>query len=112
MSFTLDGAFAGIATTNSSGVATLTGVPTSDAAGTDSGGVVASFTGNLAFMPTSSMGDLTVGDTDDRQQRLGDGDLRRNGDSERDPDRRLHGCRCLGRDRSASRSTGPAWARQ
>ena len=34
VSFTLDGAFAGTAVTDSSGVATLTGVPTTDAGGT------------------------------------------------------------------------------
>src|SRR5262249_889184 len=52
VSFTLDGAFAGIAVTDSSGVATLSGVPASDAIGTDSGGVVASFTGNISYTPS------------------------------------------------------------
>ena len=39
--FTLDGAFAGVAVTNFAGVATLTGVATTDAVGTDTGGIVA-----------------------------------------------------------------------
>jgi hypothetical protein len=60
VSFTLDGVFAGIAVTNSSGVATLSDVPTSDAIGTDTDGVVASFTGNIANVPCSATGDLTV----------------------------------------------------
>ena len=46
VSFTLDGAFAGTAVTDSSGVATLTGVSQTDTAGTDTGGIVASFAGD------------------------------------------------------------------
>ena len=46
VTFTLDGGFAGTAVTIISGVATLTGVPFSDTAGTDSGGIVASFSGD------------------------------------------------------------------
>jgi len=60
VSFTLDGAFAGVATTNSSGVATLSGVPTSDAVGTDTGGVVAFFAGNINDKSSTGTGDLTV----------------------------------------------------
>jgi hypothetical protein len=60
VAFTLDGAFAGIATTDGNGVATLSGVPTSDAVGTDTGGVVASFAGNRSYGPAHSTGDLAV----------------------------------------------------
>ncbi len=60
VSFTLDGAFAGIAVTNSSGVATLSGVTASNAVGTDTGGVVASFNGNINYEPSYGSGDLTV----------------------------------------------------
>jgi hypothetical protein len=60
VSFTLDGAFAGIAVTDSSGVATLTGVTTSDAVGTDSGGVVTTFAGNIHNKPASARGGLVV----------------------------------------------------
>lgn len=58
--FTLDGAFAGVATTDSKGVATLTGVPTTNPVGTDTGGVVAYFAGNRAYQSASATGDLTV----------------------------------------------------
>jgi len=60
VSFTLDGAFAGIAVTNSSGVATLTGVPQSDTTGTDSGGVVASFAGDSTNLLSQNSGNLVV----------------------------------------------------
>jgi hypothetical protein len=60
VAFTLDGAFAGIATTDFVGVATLTGVVTTDAVGTDSGGVVASFASNANFLSSQGTGDLTV----------------------------------------------------
>ena len=60
VSFTLDGAFAGIAVTDSSGVATLTGVPTTDAAGTDTGGIVASFAGDSLNKLSQNSGDLVV----------------------------------------------------
>jgi hypothetical protein len=60
VNFTLDGAFAGQAVTDSNGVATLSGVATGDAVGTDSGGVVASFAGDINDMPTSTTGDLVV----------------------------------------------------
>jgi hypothetical protein len=60
ISFTLDGAFAGQAVTDSSGIATLSGVVTTDASGTDTGGVVASFAGDIQFKSTDATGDLTV----------------------------------------------------
>jgi hypothetical protein len=60
VSFTLDGAFAGVAATNTSGVATLTGVTTSNAVGTDTGGIVAFFAGNSAEKSSTGTGDLTV----------------------------------------------------
>jgi Bacterial Ig-like domain (group 3) len=59
--FTLDGAFAGTAITDSNGDATLADVPTSDAAGTDTGGVVAYFAGDVNYISGSGTGDLTVG---------------------------------------------------
>ena len=61
VSFTLDGAFGGTAITNSGGVATLPGVPTSDTAGTVAGSIVASFAGNIKYKSSSSSGDLVVG---------------------------------------------------
>ena len=60
VSFTLDGAFAGTAVTDSSGVATLTGVPQSDTAGTDTGGIVASFAGDSTNLLSQNSGDLVV----------------------------------------------------
>jgi hypothetical protein len=60
ISFTLDGAFAGQAVTDSGGVATLPGVVTSDASGTVAGGVVASFAGDINFKSTHATGDLVV----------------------------------------------------
>ena len=60
VSFTLDGAFAGTAVTDSSGVATLTGVPQSDTAGTDTGGIVASFAGDSTNKLSQNSGDLVV----------------------------------------------------
>jgi len=60
VSFTLDGAFAGVALTSSSGVATLSDIPTSDAAGTDAGGVVAYFAGDINDKSSGASGDLTV----------------------------------------------------
>ncbi len=58
--FTLDGTYAGAAVTGSNGIATLSGVPTSDAPGTDTGGVFASYSGGLGVDPSSGTGDLTV----------------------------------------------------
>jgi len=60
VSFTLDGAFAGVAVTDSNGVATLSDVPTSDAVGTDTGGVFAYFAGNINLKTSVGTGDLTV----------------------------------------------------
>jgi hypothetical protein len=60
VSFTLDGDFAGVGVTNSAGVATLTGVPTSNAVGTDTGGIVAFFAGNVANKSSTATGNLTV----------------------------------------------------
>jgi hypothetical protein len=59
--FTLDGVPVGTAVTDGSGMATLTGVPTSDPAGTDPGGVVANFGGDVNYQPSQGVGDLTVG---------------------------------------------------
>jgi hypothetical protein len=60
VSFTLDGAFAGTAVTDSSGVASLTSVPTSDSAGTVTGAVVASFAGDSTNKLSQGSGDLVV----------------------------------------------------
>jgi hypothetical protein len=60
VTFTLEGAFAGTAVTDSSGVATLTGVPTSDSAGTVTGAVVASFAGDSTNKLSQNSGDLVV----------------------------------------------------
>jgi len=60
VSFSLDGAFAGTALTNSSGVATLSDVATSDAVGTDTGGVLAYYAGSIQFKTSAASGDLTV----------------------------------------------------
>jgi len=60
VSFALDGAFAGVAVTDSTGLATLSNVPTSNAVGTDTGGVVAYFAGNINFKTSGASGDLTV----------------------------------------------------
>lgn len=61
VSFTLQGAFAGTALTDQDGVATLSGVPISGSAGTVPGAVVATFPGNSRLRPSSSSGDLDVG---------------------------------------------------
>jgi hypothetical protein len=58
--FTLDGAFAGIAITNFTGVATLAGIPTTATVGTDVGGIVAYFASNTNFLSTTGTGDLAV----------------------------------------------------
>ena len=60
VSFTLDGAFAGVAVTDSSGVATVSDIPTSDAVGTDTGGVFAYFAGDINVKSSIASGDLTV----------------------------------------------------
>ena len=59
VSFTLDGAYAGTALTDSSGVATLSGVTTTDAAGITTGAVVASFAGHINYKPSQATGDIT-----------------------------------------------------
>ena len=59
--FTLDGNPVGFAVTDSNGIATLTGVATSDAAGTDAGAVVASFDGTPNYAAANdATGDLVV----------------------------------------------------
>jgi hypothetical protein len=58
--FTLDGAFAGFGVTDSNGVATVTGIPTSQAVGTDSAGVVAYFAGDINGISSTGSGDLVV----------------------------------------------------
>ncbi len=58
--FTLDGVPVGTAVTDANGLAILTGVPTSDPAGTDPGGVVANFGGDTNYNPSQGVGDLTV----------------------------------------------------
>ena len=58
LSFTLGGAFAGTAVTDSSGVATLTGVP--QTAGTDTDGIVASFAGDSQNLLSQNSGNLSV----------------------------------------------------
>jgi hypothetical protein len=60
VSFTLDGAFAGTAATNSQGVATLTDVATSDAVGTATDAVVASYAGDIKHKPAAGTGNLVV----------------------------------------------------
>src|SRR5271157_1377003 len=60
VSFTLDGGFAGTAVTDSSGVATLTGVPQTDTTGTDTGGIVASFAGDSTNLLSQNSGNLVV----------------------------------------------------
>jgi len=60
VSFTLDGGFAGTAVTDSSGLATLTGVPQTDSPGTDSSAIVASFAGDSTNLLSQNSGDLVV----------------------------------------------------
>lgn len=60
LSFTLDGAFAGNAITDGTGAATLTGVFTSNPAGTDSAGIVVSFAGDSTNLLSAGTGDLVV----------------------------------------------------
>ena len=59
VSFTLDGAFAGTAVTDSSGVATLTGVTQNDTVSTP-GTIVASFAGDSTNMLSQNSGNLVV----------------------------------------------------
>ncbi len=60
VSFTLDGTSVGSAITDANGLATLTGVATTDAVGTDSGGIIASFAGNTNYAASSKAGNLFV----------------------------------------------------
>ena len=61
VNFTLDGTSVGFATTDSNGVATLTGVATTEGAGTDTGGVGASFAGTTSFAAAANAtGNLVV----------------------------------------------------
>jgi hypothetical protein len=60
VAFSLDGAFAGVALRNTSGVASISNVPTSDAVGTDTGGVLAYFAGSIKYKTSAASGDLTV----------------------------------------------------
>ena len=65
VTFMLDGMPVGMATTDSNGVATLTGVPTTNVAGTDTGGVVAMFAGDTNYNPATDVsGDLVVSRAD------------------------------------------------
>jgi hypothetical protein len=60
VTFTLDGTSVGSAVTNSSGVASLTGISTSDTTGTHTGAVVANFAGDTKNSSSTGTGDLTV----------------------------------------------------
>ena len=60
VSFTLNNVAVGTAVTNSFGIATVPGAPTSAGVGTDAGAVVASFAGDTNFITSSGTGDLTV----------------------------------------------------
>ena len=60
VSFKLDGTDVGTAVTDSNGVATLSGVATTDPAGTHTGAVVASFAGDVNNGPSTGTGDLVV----------------------------------------------------
>jgi hypothetical protein len=60
VSFTLDGAFAGVAITDGNGVATLPKIPTSDSRGPDIGGVRAFLAGKINDKSSVGTGDLTV----------------------------------------------------
>jgi hypothetical protein len=60
ISFTLDGKSVGTAVTNSSGVATLAGITTTDAVGTDTNGVVATYAGSSTYTSSTATGDLNV----------------------------------------------------
>ena len=60
VSFTLGGTTVGTAVTNSSGVAALSGVATTDAVGTHTGAVGASFAGDTNYVASTGTGDLVV----------------------------------------------------
>ncbi len=58
--FVLDGNDSGSVMTDANGVATLTGVTTTDAAGTYPGAVAASFAGETKYLGSQGTGTLTV----------------------------------------------------
>ena len=60
LTFTLDGASVGSAVTDATGVASLSGVATTDAVGTVAGGVVASFAGGSSYASSANLGNLVV----------------------------------------------------
>ena len=60
VNFTLDGTSVGFATTNSNGVATRSGVPTTDPAGTHTGAVAVSFAGTTNLAGSNGTGNLVV----------------------------------------------------
>jgi hypothetical protein len=60
VNFTLDGAYAGTAVTDSTGLATLSGVPTSATSGTSTGSVVVTFAGSSSNRAAAGSGDLVV----------------------------------------------------
>ena len=99
ISFTLDGTSVGTAVTDSNGVATLTGVATSDAVGTDTGGVVATFAGDTsnAVQQWDGQPGRQPG-RDDPGEYLGDGHRGRNGHLDGHTHLVRHGRRGLGRD--------------
>ncbi|MGC8638403.1 MAG: beta strand repeat-containing protein [Isosphaeraceae bacterium] len=61
VNFLLDGVKVGSAVTDSKGVATLSGVATSDLAGTDANAVAASFAGDTNYLTSNGQGDMVVG---------------------------------------------------
>jgi hypothetical protein len=60
VSFTLDGTSVGTAVTDNSGVATLSGIATSDSQGSYSDDVIANFAGDTNYLLSQGTGDLTV----------------------------------------------------
>ena len=98
--FTLDGAFVGTTATDSNGVATLTGVTTSDAVGTDTGGVVATYAGatQLQFELRERRPDGQF-DVNDLEHGLGNRQLRRNSNAHCHAHPRPRQSRGLRRDR-------------
>ena len=60
VNFTLDGTSVGTATTNSSGVATRSGVATTDPVGTHTGAVAVSFAGTTNLAASNGTGNLIV----------------------------------------------------
>jgi hypothetical protein len=60
VSFTLDGVYAGTAVTDSTGLASLSGVPTTALAGTSTGSIVVTFAGSGSNRTATGIGDLVV----------------------------------------------------